>query len=71
MSLLDDQVLPFDIAEFAEAGDDDEGADRPNGREDAHAIHLARLLRLRRERRSEDAPTKHRDERSPVHHSMT
>src|SRR5262245_7823764 len=70
MSQLDDQVLPFDIAEFAEAGNDDEGADRPNGREDADAIHLRRLLRFGDEGRGEDTRTHHGNERSPVHHWM-
>jgi len=32
--------------------------------------HFQGLLRLRRDRRSEDAPAHHGDERSPVHQSL-
>src|SRR5262249_24787098 len=36
----------------------------------ANSSELGRLLRLAAERPSEDAPTHHRDERSPVHYWM-
>jgi hypothetical protein len=47
------------------------GGRRSGPPEEADAPDLARLLSLHPERCGEDAPTHDRDERSPVHQSIT
>src|SRR5262249_60573927 len=44
---------------------------RVSGQQKAEPVNPRCLLSLGHERRSEDAPTHHSDERSPVHHWMS
>src|SRR5215510_5730560 len=64
-------VLAFDPAQLAEALlKSQENAPPCKGwRKISDHGYPGRLLRLGRERRSQNAPTHHSDERSPVHHS--
>src|SRR5262249_39128143 len=75
LRLCDDEFLPRTLPKLWRAGFErgppglvEVGRIR---RQESYPPHFYGLLGLARTRSSQDAPTDHCDERSPVHHSMT